>query len=75
MICSAARIDLGKTAIDKEVVEKVWDRIAPGLASKFDSPSGYRTTSSANIERSVSRIAGTCLGYACIVCLSTIRCR
>ncbi|KAK2392342.1 hypothetical protein P8452_29263 [Trifolium repens] len=34
----AARDDLGKTAIDKEVVEKVWDRIAPGLASQFDSP-------------------------------------
>ncbi|POO03953.1 Peptidase S9, prolyl oligopeptidase, catalytic domain containing protein [Trema orientale] len=33
-----ARIDLGKSVIDKEVVEKVWDRIAPGLASKFDSP-------------------------------------
>ncbi|KAJ0090444.1 hypothetical protein Patl1_12898 [Pistacia atlantica] len=33
-----ARIDLGKSAIDKEVVEKVWDRIAPGLASQFDSP-------------------------------------
>ncbi|GAV90264.1 Abhydrolase_6 domain-containing protein [Cephalotus follicularis] len=33
-----ARIDLGKSAIDKEVVEKVWDRIAPGLASSFDSP-------------------------------------
>lgn len=33
-----ARIDLGKDAIDKEVVEKVWDRIAPGLASQFDSP-------------------------------------
>ncbi|GFS40297.1 alpha/beta-Hydrolases superfamily protein [Actinidia rufa] len=33
-----ARIDLGKNEIDKEVVEKVWDRIAPGLASKFDSP-------------------------------------
>ncbi|KAK6140935.1 hypothetical protein DH2020_025328 [Rehmannia glutinosa] len=61
-----ARIDLGKSAIDKEVVEKVslsvalisvscclvyyldkspmiatkpvWDRIAPGLASEFDSP-------------------------------------
>ncbi|KAI3781540.1 hypothetical protein L2E82_11557 [Cichorium intybus] len=32
-----ARIDLGKDAIDKEVVEKVWDRIAPGLTSKFDS--------------------------------------
>ncbi|XP_028802205.1 uncharacterized protein LOC114757351 isoform X2 [Neltuma alba] len=30
--------DLGKSAIDKEVVKKVWDRIAPGLASKFDSP-------------------------------------
>ncbi|XWS72538.1 hypothetical protein CRYUN_Cryun02cG0048600 [Craigia yunnanensis] len=33
-----AMIDLGKSAIDKEVVEKVWDRIAPGLASQFDSP-------------------------------------
>lgn len=33
-----ARIELGKRAIDKEVVEKVWDRIAPGLASSFDSP-------------------------------------
>ncbi|KAA8521802.1 hypothetical protein F0562_012475 [Nyssa sinensis] len=33
-----ARIDLGKSAIDKEVVDKVWDRIAPGLASQFDSP-------------------------------------
>ncbi|KAJ3708941.1 hypothetical protein LUZ61_012646 [Rhynchospora tenuis] len=34
----AARIDLGKSAIDKEVVEKVWDRIAPGLDSEFDAP-------------------------------------
>ncbi|KAL2637731.1 hypothetical protein AAZV13_06G076100 [Glycine max] len=33
-----ARADLGKGAIDKEVVEKVWSRIAPGLASQFDSP-------------------------------------
>ncbi|KAL5850448.1 hypothetical protein ACOSQ4_008461 [Xanthoceras sorbifolium] len=33
-----AKIDLGNSAIDKEVVEKVWDRIAPGLASQFDSP-------------------------------------
>ncbi|KAL5558822.1 hypothetical protein UlMin_035033, partial [Ulmus minor] len=33
-----ARIDLGKNAIDEEVVEKVWERIAPGLASRFDSP-------------------------------------
>ncbi|KAK9273991.1 hypothetical protein L1049_018805 [Liquidambar formosana] len=33
-----ARADLGKSEIDKEVVEKVWDRIAPGLASHFDSP-------------------------------------
>ncbi|KAJ4842970.1 hypothetical protein Tsubulata_017440 [Turnera subulata] len=32
-----ARGDLGKSAIDKEVVEKVWNRIAPGLASTFDS--------------------------------------
>ncbi|XP_047341266.1 putative hydrolase YtaP isoform X2 [Impatiens glandulifera] len=34
----AARIDLGKSEIDKEVVKKVWDRIAPGLASQFDAP-------------------------------------
>ncbi|XP_062108821.1 uncharacterized protein LOC133819559 isoform X2 [Humulus lupulus] len=33
-----ARIDLEKNEIDKEVVRKVWDRIAPGLASEFDSP-------------------------------------
>lgn len=33
-----ARIDLGKNKIDKEVAEKVWDIIAPGLASQFDSP-------------------------------------
>ncbi|XP_073108894.1 uncharacterized protein [Elaeis guineensis] len=33
-----ARIDLGKSTLDKEVVKKVWDRIAPGLASQFDSP-------------------------------------
>ncbi|GAA0148407.1 hydrolase [Lithospermum erythrorhizon] len=33
-----ARIDLGKAAIDEDVVEKVWDRIAPGLASEFDAP-------------------------------------
>ncbi|KAF0901560.1 hypothetical protein E2562_003534 [Oryza meyeriana var. granulata] len=33
-----ARIDLGKCEIDKEVVEKVWDKIAPGLDSQFDAP-------------------------------------
>ncbi|KAI6681549.1 hypothetical protein NL676_035430 [Syzygium grande] len=33
-----ARIDLGKSTIDREVVEKVWNRIAPGLASDFDAP-------------------------------------
>ncbi|XP_073123549.1 uncharacterized protein [Henckelia pumila] len=33
-----ARLDLGKTSIDKDVVEKVWNRIAPGLDSCFDSP-------------------------------------
>ncbi|XP_004501179.1 uncharacterized protein [Cicer arietinum] len=37
-VFEVARDDLGKGAIDKEVVEKVWDRIAPGLASQFDSP-------------------------------------
>ncbi|KAL1291174.1 hypothetical protein AAHE18_20G182700 [Arachis hypogaea] len=37
-VFEAAREDLGKSEIDKEVVEKVWDRIAPGLASQFDSP-------------------------------------
>lgn len=30
--------DLGKIEIDKEVVQKVWDRVAPGLASQFDAP-------------------------------------
>ncbi|KAJ3683104.1 hypothetical protein LUZ60_013331 [Juncus effusus] len=34
----AARIDLGKNSVDKQVVEKVWDRIAPGLDSQFDAP-------------------------------------
>ncbi|KAF9619697.1 hypothetical protein IFM89_008374 [Coptis chinensis] len=33
-----AVVEIGKNNLDKEVVEKVWDRIAPGLASKFDSP-------------------------------------
>ncbi|WCJ29464.1 alpha/beta-Hydrolases superfamily protein [Euphorbia peplus] len=33
-----AQKDSGKSAIDKDVVEKVWDRIAPGLASDFDAP-------------------------------------
>ncbi|KAL7588503.1 hypothetical protein Lser_V15G39477 [Lactuca serriola] len=37
MACLKARIDLGKEAIDKEVVEKVLNKIAPGLASEFDS--------------------------------------
>ncbi|KAL6985412.1 hypothetical protein U1Q18_018787 [Sarracenia purpurea var. burkii] len=37
-VFEVARADLGKSAIDKEVVEMVWDRIAPGLASQFDSP-------------------------------------
>ncbi|KAK8602521.1 hypothetical protein V6N12_052327 [Hibiscus sabdariffa] len=37
-VFEAARIGLGKEEIDKEVVEKVWDRIAPGLASQFDAP-------------------------------------
>ncbi|XP_074575403.1 uncharacterized protein LOC141831886 [Curcuma longa] len=30
--------DLGKDEIDKEVVEKLWERIAPGLSSQFDAP-------------------------------------
>ncbi|KAF3779260.1 hypothetical protein EJ110_NYTH41730 [Nymphaea thermarum] len=33
-----ARVDLGKPSIDRGVVEKVWDRIAPGLAHQFDAP-------------------------------------
>ncbi|MED6112530.1 hypothetical protein PIB30_062526 [Stylosanthes scabra] len=37
-VFETARVDLGKSEIDSEVVEKVWDRIAPGLDSKFDSP-------------------------------------
>ncbi|XP_003564274.3 uncharacterized protein LOC100823663 [Brachypodium distachyon] len=32
-----ARIDLGKSEIDAEVVEKVWEKIAPGMASQFDA--------------------------------------
>ncbi|KAI3781539.1 hypothetical protein L2E82_11556 [Cichorium intybus] len=36
-VFEVATIDLGKKCIDKEVVEKVWDRIAPGLTSKFES--------------------------------------
>lgn len=38
VVFEEACVDLGKTMIDKEVVEKVWDRIAPGLASEFDAP-------------------------------------
>ncbi|KAG6507528.1 uncharacterized protein LOC121981152 [Zingiber officinale] len=37
-VFEAACKDLGKDEIDKEVVEKVWERIAPGLASQFDAP-------------------------------------
>ncbi|KAJ7965972.1 alpha/beta-Hydrolases superfamily protein [Quillaja saponaria] len=37
-VFEAARVDLVKSSIDREVVEKVWDRIAPGLAAQFDSP-------------------------------------
>ncbi|KAK6927381.1 Alpha/beta hydrolase fold-1 [Dillenia turbinata] len=37
-VFKAARIDLGKKEIDKVVVEKVWDRIAPGLHGQFDAP-------------------------------------
>ncbi|KAK7352841.1 hypothetical protein VNO80_18271 [Phaseolus coccineus] len=33
-----ARHNLSKYVIDKEVVEKALDRVAPGLASEFDSP-------------------------------------
>ncbi|OEL31557.1 hypothetical protein BAE44_0007420 [Dichanthelium oligosanthes] len=33
-----ARIDLGKSEIDTEVVTKVWEKIAPGLDSQFDAP-------------------------------------
>ncbi|KAK7410366.1 hypothetical protein VNO78_01095 [Psophocarpus tetragonolobus] len=42
---AVARDDLGKAAIDKEVVEKVWDRIAPDLAFQFDSPYSIPTIS------------------------------
>ncbi|CAK8568827.1 unnamed protein product [Lathyrus sativus] len=37
-VFEVASKDLCKNAIDKEVVEKVWDRINPGLTSQFDSP-------------------------------------
>lgn len=33
-----AGIDLGKSELDTEVVEKVWEKIAPGLDSQFDAP-------------------------------------
>lgn len=33
-----ARIGLGKHEIDTEVIEKVWEKIAPGLDSQFDAP-------------------------------------
>uniref|UniRef100_A0A453BIX9 AB hydrolase-1 domain-containing protein n=1 Tax=Aegilops tauschii subsp. strangulata TaxID=200361 RepID=A0A453BIX9_AEGTS len=33
-----ARIDSGKSEIDAEVVIKVWDKIAPIMASQFDAP-------------------------------------
>ncbi|WVZ82394.1 hypothetical protein U9M48_029660 [Paspalum notatum var. saurae] len=33
-----ARIDLGKSEIDTQVVEKVWEKIAPGLDLQFDAP-------------------------------------
>ncbi|EPS62526.1 hypothetical protein M569_12263, partial [Genlisea aurea] len=33
-----AKVDLGKSSIDEDVVRIVWDRIAPGLTSHFDSP-------------------------------------
>ncbi|GLJ29424.1 hypothetical protein SUGI_0580100 [Cryptomeria japonica] len=33
-----AKNDLGKSSIDAEVVNMVWDRIAPGLRDKFDAP-------------------------------------
>uniref|UniRef100_A0A0D6R046 Peptidase S9 prolyl oligopeptidase catalytic domain-containing protein n=1 Tax=Araucaria cunninghamii TaxID=56994 RepID=A0A0D6R046_ARACU len=33
-----AKSDLGKSSIDAEVVQIVWDRIAPGLRDKFDAP-------------------------------------
>ncbi|CAM0912912.1 unnamed protein product [Alopecurus aequalis] len=32
-----AKIDFGKSEIDAEIVEKVWDKIAPGMASQFDA--------------------------------------
>ncbi|KAG0512954.1 hypothetical protein BDA96_10G059600 [Sorghum bicolor] len=33
-----ARIELGKSEIDTQVVEMVWEKIAPGLDSQFDAP-------------------------------------
>ncbi|KAL9313415.1 hypothetical protein ACSQ67_018867 [Phaseolus vulgaris] len=35
---AVARHNLSKDVIDKEAVEKAWERIAPGLTSEFDSP-------------------------------------
>ncbi|KAM7459381.1 hypothetical protein LguiA_036375 [Lonicera macranthoides] len=81
-----ARTDLGKSAIDKEVVEKVWDRIAPGLASKFDAPHTIPIIAPrpvlilngeedprcplAGLEDPVSR---ACKGYEAALCLDNFK--
>ncbi|KAH9300041.1 hypothetical protein KI387_011624, partial [Taxus chinensis] len=38
-----AKNDLGKASIDAEVVELVWDKIAPGLRDKFDAPNSIQS--------------------------------
>ncbi|KAE8716222.1 hypothetical protein F3Y22_tig00110156pilonHSYRG00598 [Hibiscus syriacus] len=66
-----AKIDLGKSAIDKEVVDKVWDRIAPDLASKFDSPYSIPAIAPRPLlilnGTTLSETLKTCVGYAYIV--------
>ncbi|XP_020517736.1 uncharacterized protein LOC18425587 isoform X2 [Amborella trichopoda] len=38
LMVAEARTDLYKSEIDSEIVEKVWDQIAPGVAHEFDAP-------------------------------------
>jgi hypothetical protein len=62
-----ARIDLGKNIIDKELVEKVWNRIAPGLASKFDSPYSLPVIA----PRPLYILNGEHNQYICMISLTT----
>lgn len=41
-VFEVAKVDLGKKEIDRYVVEKVWDKITPGILNYFDSTSSLR---------------------------------